>query len=106
MPERLDRLGMFRLIADKIEREPALLQIGLDNIERWVANGIDQQHKLREWRERILAARQSAEGMAALTELLRSETEEAEYEREFAPFAGVLTDQEVDEFFDRCAYVH
>jgi len=38
-PTRFDKLGMFRLIADKIEREPALLQVGLDNIARWIANG-------------------------------------------------------------------
>ena len=106
MSERLDRLGMFRLIADKIERDPSLLQIGLENIERWIANGIDQQHKLLEWRERILAAKNSEEEMQVLLGMLRSDDEPAEYEREFSPFAGVLNPEEVAEFFDQCAYVH
>lgn len=106
MPERLDRLGMSRLIADKIARDPALLEIGLANIARWIANGSDQQHKLREWHERITAAQQSPKGMAQLLILLREDSERAEYEREFAPFAGVLTPEEVNAFFETCAYVH
>ena len=36
-PNGFDKIGMFRLIADKIERNPALLQIALDNIARWIA---------------------------------------------------------------------
>jgi len=34
---RFNKLGMFRLIADKIEQDPALLQVGLDNIARWAS---------------------------------------------------------------------
>jgi hypothetical protein len=64
-PGRFDTLGMFRLIADKIERDPALLQIGLDNIARWIANGANQQHRLRQWENIIHAAQDSAKGIAA-----------------------------------------
>jgi len=106
MADRLDRCGMSRLIADKIEREPGLLEIGLDNIARWIANGIDQQHKLLEWRARIVAAQQSPEGLADLLALLREEGEQAEYEREFAPFAGVLTAMERRPFILECSYTH
>src|SRR5690606_16021186 len=59
--KRFDRLGMYRLIADKIESDPGLLQIGLENIDRWIANGSDQPLKLEEWRGRILAAQHSKE---------------------------------------------
>lgn len=83
--ERFDRLGMYRLIADKIENDPSLLEIGLENIERWIANGSDQQHKLREWRGRILAAQRSKQGMSALLGLLREDGVRAEFERNFAP---------------------
>ncbi len=106
MAERLDRLGMFRLIADKIERDPALLEIGLANIARWMANGSDQQHKLREWQDRIVAAQRSPEGLAALLALLREDGERAGYEREFAPFAGVLTTMERRPFILECSYAH
>lgn len=97
---------MYRLIADKIERDPSLLEIGLANIDRWIANGSDQQPKLREWRERILAAQRSAEDLASLLALLREDSGQAEFERNFAPFAGVLTAAEINTFFDECAYAH
>lgn len=49
-PADAARLKMFHLIADKIERDSAWLQTGLDNIARWIANGSTQQDKLREAR--------------------------------------------------------
>ncbi len=97
---------MSRLIADKIERDPALLEVGLANIARWIANGSDQQHKLREWHDRISAARHSPESMTDLLALLREEGEGAEHEREFAPFAGVLTAMERRPFILECSYAH
>lgn len=106
MADRLDRLGMSRLIADKIERDPVLLQTGLDNIARWIARGSDQPGKLLEWRARILAAQQSSAAMADLLALLREDSERAAYEREFAPFAGVLNASETNAFYDTCAFVH
>ena len=106
MADRLDRLGMSRLIADKIERDPALLDIGLANLARWIANGIDQQHKLAEWRERIDKAQQSPEGLAEVLTLLREDSERAEYVREFARFAGVLTTMDRRPFILQCSYAH
>ena len=104
--ERFDKHGMFRLIADKIEREPSLLQVGLDNIARWVANGADQQHRLRQWEEMIRAAQSSPEGMAALLAALREDSERAEHLRDFSPFDGVLTTMERRPFILRCAFTH
>jgi hypothetical protein len=106
MAERLDRLGMSRLIADKIARNPALLEIGLANIARWLAKGSDQPHKLQEWRDRILVAQRHPEALDALLALLRQDSEAAAFEREFAPFAGVLTAEEVDAFYNTCAFAH
>ena len=104
--ERFDKLGMFRLIADKIERDPAHLQVGLDNIARWVDGGIDQQHRLRQWEEMIRAAQSSPAGMADLLAALREDSERAEHLREFSPFAGVLTTLERRPFYLECAFSH
>jgi len=94
----------FRAIADKIEADPALLRIPLENIERWIANGSDAVHRLEEWRGIILAAQQSAEGMAALLSLLRDNREEARHLKSYAPFPGVLTTQERDHL--SCGFSH
>ena len=100
------RRMMFRLIADKIERDPAWLQTGLDNIARWIANGSTQQGKLREWERLILAARESEEGMQALLEALREDGEQADFFRNFAPFAGVLSKDEHGIVAEICAFAH
>ncbi len=97
---------MFHLIADKIERDPAWLQTGLDNIARWIANGSTQQDKLHEWERMILAARDSREGMEALLKALREDSERAEFFRNFAPFAGVLTTAERRPLILECSYSH
>ena len=101
-----DKPGMFRLIADKIAQDPALLQIGLDNIARWIANGVDQQHRLRQWEGMIRAAQTSETGMEILLSALRDDSEQAAHLREFAPFDGVLTTLERRPFILRCAYQH
>lgn len=103
---RFNKLGMFRLIADKIEQDPALLQVGLDNIARWIANGADQQHRLLQWEAMILAARDSAAGMQLLLAALREDSEKAEHLREFSPFAGILTAKERRPFILECAFTH
>jgi hypothetical protein len=103
---RFNKLGLFRLIAEKIERDPSLLQVGLDNIARWIANGSDQQHRLRQWEAMILAARASADGMQSLLAALREEGEKADHLREFAPFAGILTAAERRPFILECAFTH
>jgi hypothetical protein len=100
------RRTMFRLIADKIERDPAWLQTGLDNIARWIANGSTQQGKLREWERLILAARESEEGMQALLKALREDGEKADFFRNFAPFAGVLTTEERRPLILECSFSH
>lgn len=97
---------MFHLIADKIERDPSHLQTGLENIARWIANGSTQQDKLHEWERMIVAARESEEGMEALLKALREDTERAEFFRNFAPFAGVLTTTERRPLILECSYSH
>ncbi len=104
--DRLDVLGMDRLIADKIQADPTLLQTGLDNIDRWIANGSTQVHRLEEWRALILNARKSEEGLRHLLALLREDSESAAHLRDFAPFAGILTAQDRRPFLLACAFAH
>jgi hypothetical protein len=105
-PNGFDKIGMFRLIADKIERNPALLQIALDNIARWIASGADQQHRLRQWEGMIRQAQASKSGMEVLLAALREDSERAAHLREFAPFAGILSHNEILEILRPCAFAH
>lgn len=96
---------MYRLIADKIEREPDLLDIPLRNIERWLARGHSAPHRLRQWQNLILAAK-AGPGMRELLLILRDPSEESAHLRSFSPFAGVLSTDERRQFIRECAYSH
>jgi hypothetical protein len=69
---KLERTGdevsadRYRLIADKIEADPSLLDIPLANIARWLANGHTAVQRLEGWRSMILDAKASREGMEKL----------------------------------------
>ena len=82
---------MFYLIADKIEADPSLLRIPLENIERWVANGHRAATKFHEWREVIGQAHASQEGMNQLLWLLRDDSESTRWFKGWDPFPGILT---------------
>ena len=82
------------LVADKLEQDPALLRIPLENIDRWIANGHTAPHRLEKWRQIILRAQQSPEGFRELLAPLRDRSQQTEWLRDFAPFAGVLTFEE------------
>jgi hypothetical protein len=91
-------------VADKIECDPSLLRIPLENIERWLANGHTAPHRLEEWRGIILRAQESPEGFHALLDLLRDTDENASRLKDFAPFAGLLTREERRAALPSCAY--
>ena len=86
----------FKRIAEKIEREPGLLEIPLANISRWLAQGHSARERLEGWRKRLVEARDSATGLTRLVALLRTDSAEAEEWKGFSPFAGVLTRDELD----------
>ena len=97
---------LHELVADKLERDPALLRIPLENIDRWIANGHTAPHRLEQWREIILRAQRSPEGLAELLTLLREQSPATDRLREFAPFAGVLTALERRTIIRQCVYSH
>lgn len=94
------------LVADKIERDPALLRIPLENIDRWIAGGHTAPHRLEQWRRIVLRAQQSPADFRELLALLRDRSEATERLRDFAPFAGVLTAAERLTIIRQCVYSH
>lgn len=82
-------LAMHTAMANKIEREPALLEIPRRNMGRWRAQWPDQPPPWwREWH--ALLQRPWPEIAALITE----PSENAARLRQSTPFAGVLTDAE------------
>ena len=104
-PPTLDDL-LARAVADKLECDPSLMRVGLENIDRWLANGHTAPRRLEQWRQIILRARQSPEHFQELLTLLRDRSEATERLREFAPFAGVLTAAERRILIRQCVYSH
>ena len=98
----------FEAIARKIEADPALLRIPLENIERWLTHGHTAPHRLREWQKIILRAKDPAnsDGFAELLQLLRAQDESSLHLKSFDPFPGVLTSKERQEIILQCAYAH
>lgn len=96
----------FEAIAEKLERNPALLSIPLENINRWLANNHTAPHRLEQWREIILRARNSPEAFSDLLRLLRNQDEESVHLKSFDPFPGILTSQERQRIILECAYAH
>jgi hypothetical protein len=86
----------FRLMADKIEADPSLLDIPLANIARWLAKGHSAVTRLEGWRRMILDAKASEEGMEKLLFILRDQHWESVMWKDFSPFPGVLTKLELD----------
>ncbi len=95
---------MNEAIADKIERQPHLLEIPLRNIERWLAQNHSAPHRLEQWRQIILEARADSSAFERLLWILRDPGEEATHLRSFAPFPGILTTTERREFL--CSHTH
>ena len=85
----------FRLIAEKIEADPSLLDIPLANIARWLSNGHSAVERLEGWREMILEAKAGPTGMRKLLTLLCDEEWEAMMWKGYSPFPGILSPEEL-----------
>jgi len=98
------QLRKWRLIADKIERAPRLLEIPLETVRRWSESRRDGIDMLEEWRRRIEAAQSDPAALDRLLALLRSDDEQSRHLKSYSPFPGILTSEEVDRF--TCAWRH
>ena len=88
-------LAMHCKIAQKITRDPKLLNIAKTNLDRWSSKSKDPQPKyLREW-EQILER-----PWPEIAELITSMSEDATRLRSSTPFAGVLTAAERDQIYE------
>jgi hypothetical protein len=106
MRQTWDRLGYFRRIADRIEAEPALLSQAIATADRWLAGGVEPRTRIMQWRDLLERSVTDRHAQAELLRVLREDSEEAEFLREFAPVPGILSKGEAREFYRECAYSH
>jgi len=80
-----------RAMAEKIRRQPALVEIARENLRRWFAAepGATPSQARREW-QRIL----EGEDVDEIIRLMTDPTEEGHRRRQSTPFAGILTPEE------------
>jgi len=89
---RGDRAAKWRRIAKHLRRHPADLSIALENLDRWEALGRVHPAPIREWRSRILPARDSPEGLRALLDFLEAPNHDSEPLKSCSPFVGLPLD--------------
>jgi hypothetical protein len=85
-------LAIGRRVAARLARQPELLRIARENLDRWAGLNGDAPSLLRcyaEWRDILDRPLEEVCG------LLRSDSEAARRLRQNSPFAGVLSPQEV-----------
>ena len=83
-------LALAQLVADKLERDPSLLETARANLTRWVAaNGGRPQPAYAEWLELI-----DRLPLTAILGILRTDSENNRRLRQSSPFAGILTHEE------------
>lgn len=96
-------LQRWLFLAAKLEKDPSLLKIPLQNIERWKASGrLGDPWALEIWRGLIEQALDSEQGMVKLLTFLTEDGERARQLKSCSPFPGVLTRKERDRF--TCAW--
>jgi hypothetical protein len=92
--ERKDEisLAMGRRVAARLSRQPELLKVARENLDRWTRRNADAPGLLRcyaEWRGIL------DRPLEEICDLLRSDSEEARRLRQNSPFAGVISPREV-----------
>lgn len=99
-------MNLYPLIADKIEREPALVRTALQTVNVWLSEGRGPEPRLREWHRVLSDAVDGREGLRRLLALLRDEGEPARRLKDFGPFPGLLTREERRAAILSCTYDH
>jgi hypothetical protein len=86
---REDRTLLWRRISSHLAGHPEDLQIALENIARWMKSGRLHPAPLLDWRERILAARESPEKFDQLIAFLAEPNHDSEPIKSCSPFVGL-----------------
>jgi hypothetical protein len=83
-------LAMDRMLAEKLERDPALIQRAVNILEKWIAQRLPTPAPVMlEWRS-VLSERSPYE----VIRLLQADDPEARRLRQSSPFCGLLSPQE------------
>ena len=88
-------LEMTQIVVEKIDRNPALVRVGLENIARWTRQKggyVPQCHA--EWKGLI-----ESHPWERLREILLKESDEGQRLRSSHPFTGILTQDERDAIY-------
>lgn len=83
----LQSLALAKAVAAKLRADPALLQVGIKNIERWRMQG-NQAPVYTEWLSLL------GKGVEAVCAILEAPTDEGQRLRSSNPFPGVLSQEE------------
>jgi hypothetical protein len=98
---------LAQAVADKLERDRSLLQIPIDNIDRWLNAGTPSTREpFLKWRKLLEQALVDDSRFERVLEILRSEKEEDRWWIDFSPFAGVLSVEERRSIIHQCPYSH
>jgi len=90
-------LALHAAIAEKIRRDPKLLEIARRNLGRWMENaGAAALPVLQSWKTKI-----ETWPLEKLLGFITEESERANQLRQSSPFTGILTPQERNEIFAR-----
>jgi hypothetical protein len=84
--ERLDRrsLAMHRAIAEKLRARPELIEIAIDNLDRWSAIASRSQRYWDTWREIL------GRPLPEVLDIIQRDDERMTALRQATPFAGIL----------------
>jgi hypothetical protein len=88
----------FRLIAQRMETEPQIVALALDNIRRWIARDVYHSGELstmNEWRDLLIGSR------SRLRQVMLDQNQDACRLRQSSPFAGVLSAEEREDVLSR-----
>jgi len=89
--------ALHQAVAEKVRRNPELLLVALQNLERWTETSSDSTKPLfEEWKQII-----QTWPLEKLLELLGEQGERANQLRQASPFTGILSDRERNEIFQR-----
>jgi hypothetical protein len=99
-------MNLYPQIADKIEKNPALVDMALATLAKWTAMGVAPAARLAKWRKLLQDAKRGMAGRRRLVAVLRDDSERNRRLLDFAPFAGILTREERRRVFLKCSYDH
>jgi hypothetical protein len=91
-------LELHSLIAEKIQRDPSLLQIAIRNSTRWLNNKTLSPSSRRCTKEWCTILKKP---LKDILRTLTSESESAKRLRQSSPFGGILTTQERSNIFKK-----